>query len=131
MEIEEAIKICEDFIEENKDRKIILHTAIRTVLQALKNVIEERDIYKEEHDRITKVLNLKEGSLNPPVEIVIESIKKALQNSIPKKKIEDKVLELKEDIVLENDSMYGKGNREYIKQLEFAIEKIEELLEDK
>lgn len=35
MKIEEAKKICNDFIEENKSRKIILHTAIETVLQAL------------------------------------------------------------------------------------------------
>ena len=33
MEIEEAIKICEDFIEENKDREIILHTAIQTIIE--------------------------------------------------------------------------------------------------
>ncbi len=81
--------------------------AIETVLQALNNFIfvmeeiikalekvtEERDIYKEEHNKITKLLNLKEGSLNPPVELVIESLKKALQNSISKDIIRQKINE--------------------------------------
>ncbi len=35
MELEEAKRICEDFLDENKNRPIILHKAIKTVLQAL------------------------------------------------------------------------------------------------
>ena len=61
--------------------------SVETVLQALEKVTEERDIYKEEHNKITKALNLKEGSFNPPAELVIESLKKALKDSIPKKKL--------------------------------------------
>ena len=51
MEIEEAIKICEDFIEENKDRKIILHTAIQTVLRELKNSISKEIIREKINER--------------------------------------------------------------------------------
>ena len=47
MELEEAIKICEDFIDENKSRPIILHKAIETVLKAQENSIPKKKI---EHD---------------------------------------------------------------------------------
>lgn len=39
MELEEAKKICNDFIDENRSRKIILHEAIETLLQAQENSI--------------------------------------------------------------------------------------------
>ena len=95
-ELEEAIKTLKKFCEYDdnlflQDEKLYEYQdAKETVLQELKKTTEERDIYKEEHDKITKVLNLKEGSLNPPVELIIEGLKKSLENSIPKKKIKDK-----------------------------------------
>lgn len=46
-ELEEAIKICNDFVEENKTRKIILHKAIETVLKALENSIPKEVIEKK------------------------------------------------------------------------------------
>ncbi len=75
MEIEEAVKICENFIKENKSRPIVLHTAIETVLQALKckdNLIED--------------LKLQAKSLNG-----------IIRNSIPKKKIKDKKVDLEKE----------------------------------
>lgn len=50
-ELEEAIKICNDFIEENKSRKIILHKSIETVLKALENSVP-KDIIKEKLEKL-------------------------------------------------------------------------------
>lgn len=71
MEIEEAIKICEDFIEENKDRKIILHTAIQTVLQGYEDMQNKKDRLIQKNIEYDKTLE------------------KLQKDSIPKKKIED------------------------------------------
>ena len=128
------------------------------VLQALEKVTEERGIYKEEHDKITKVLNFKEGSLNLPVELVIESLKKSLErykrlaeanltkrdefmdnmckhrcilksklqelkeNSIPTKKIEDKIK------LIEMEEHYDYKINYTSKQVKKLLQ---ELLEDK
>lgn len=43
---EEAISICKDFIKENKERPIILHTAIEKVLNEL-------EIYKHYYEELT------------------------------------------------------------------------------
>ena len=64
-------------------------------------------------------------------ELAIEQNVKDYKNSIPKKKIEDKILELQEAIALENNSMYGRGDEEYIKEIELKIIAYKELLEDK
>lgn len=47
MNLEEAIKICNDFAEENKTRKIILHKAIETVVEAIENSISKEVIEKK------------------------------------------------------------------------------------
>ena len=44
MELEKAIERCNDFINENKSRPIILHTAIETVIKELKNRIPKKKI---------------------------------------------------------------------------------------
>ena len=99
MKLQEAIKKCKKFVKAFKkdDTKSVIVfdvQAIETVLKELEAITEEKDIYKDEYDKITKALNFKEGSLNPPVEVCIERLKKAIKNSIPKKKIEDKIKEL-------------------------------------
>ena len=84
MEIEEAIKICEDFIEENKDRKIILHTAIQTIIE----------------------------------------------NSIPKKKIKDKIEELDKSIE-KTDKLQPSATRyDTLQKLEYQAEVLQKLLEE-
>ena len=125
MELEEAIKELESLSPSE--------TAIETVLEALKKLTEERNIYKKEHDKITKALNFKEGSLNPPAEVCIERLKKALENSIPKNKLEDKIEELNEefnkyevDINCSQDDYYELSDR-----YAFVKEKLKELLEEK
>ena len=142
MELEEAIKRCKHIVQNFNDmrkcelppHKFIINSEdsdyIKTVLQALEKITEERDIYKEEHDKITKVLNFKEGSLNPSAELVIESLKKALQNSIPKKKIEDKIKELKQNQGLEKEGIFNRENVECIEE-NGKINILQELLEDK
>ena len=47
MKLEEAKKICKDFIEENKSRKIILHTAIEILLQELENSISKYKVREQ------------------------------------------------------------------------------------
>lgn len=79
-ELEEAIKICNDFVEENKSRKIILHKAIEIVLEALKN-------YQEKYNFYLKVCNESEKDL-----------RNILENSIPKEVIEKKIEELQEKL---------------------------------
>ncbi len=64
-------------------------------------------------------------------DLMIKDVLNYIENSIPKKKIEDKIFELHEAIVLENNSMYGHGDEEYINKLEFKINALQELLEDK
>ena len=73
MKLEEAIKICDDFIDENKNRPIILHKAIKTVLQELEEATEERDMYLRQLNRVFD------------------------NGFISKKKIEDKIKELDEN----------------------------------
>ena len=46
MEFEKAKKICKDFIEENKDRRIILHDAIETVISTSEELEKENNILK-------------------------------------------------------------------------------------
>ena len=109
MKLEEAIKILRKTVKSNKevikeagkngDINVMQLTAdldnqsiaIETVLKKFETLTEERDIYKNEYDKITKALNFKEGSLNPPAEVCIERLKKVLENSVPKKKVEDKI----------------------------------------
>ena len=88
-ELEEAIKICNDFVEENKTRKIILHKAIETVL-------------------------------------------KALENSIPKEVIEKKIKEYKKDYKTKYDVGFGKNwiSKEQ-QDIEKQIKILQELLEEK
>ena len=74
MELEEAKKICQDFIDENKNRRIILHTAIETIVQALEN--KDIEIHKLKQSNAEKTFRINE-------------------QYIPKKKIEDKIKELK------------------------------------
>ena len=60
----------------------------------------------------------------------IETVLQVLENSILREKIEDKILELQEAIIIENASMYGRGNEKYIKELELKISILRELMEE-
>ena len=46
MEYKKAKKICKDFIEENKDRRIILHDAIETLISTSEDLEKETNMLK-------------------------------------------------------------------------------------
>lgn len=62
MNLEEAIKICNNFVEENKSQKIILHKAIETALQALENSIPKEVIEKKIEELQEKLKHYEEYS---------------------------------------------------------------------
>ena len=70
MELEEAIRICEDFINENKSRPIILHTAIATVLQELENSTPKKKI--EEKKKELEEIKTKTGDVILAIKILQE-----------------------------------------------------------
>ena len=64
MELEKAIERCNDFINENKSRPIILHTAIETVIKELKNRIPKKkieDILKNIQEEYELLLEYQSG----------------------------------------------------------------------
>lgn len=81
-DIEEGIKICKSFIEENKDRPIILHKSIENIL-ADRERLQEQVEYDKTHILTPQTIKL---------------------NYIPKQVIKDKIEELdKEEQELQNN----------------------------
>ena len=85
LESEEAKKICERFINENKRRPIILHDAIKTVLKESENKEMDIEKWKEIHDEDEEKIR----ELNNK----ICHLEFELENSISKKKIEEYLAE--------------------------------------
>ena len=108
--------------------------SIETVLGYVRELEEEKEIYKNELKKVDKALNVKVGIAMPTSSDIIESMKRSVtqykmiaENSIPKQVIRDK----KEQITLPNIIVGGIRNRktlEYGKKLG-KIEAYDELLE--
>lgn len=71
-----------------------------TFINSIENILADRErletenqIYKEEHQKITKALDFKEGKLNPNADITIKAIKKALIQATAKANKYDSLIE--------------------------------------
>lgn len=138
---EEDIKILEEKINNIKKYNTYRYGWTETDVQTVENLInrnkeieEENEIYKEELEKIDKVLNLEAGRAAPYRYEIIESLqrgitqlKKIIDNSIPVSLVEEKLEKEK----LPNIIVGGRRNAktlEYGKKLG-RIEMCEELLE--
>ncbi len=106
----EDIKILEDIIKQFKNNREIFYNINEKEIKTLENLLnrnkeleEENEIYKEELEKIDKVLNLEAGRAAPYRYEIIESLqriitqlKKIIDNSIPVSLVEEKIEELKE-----------------------------------
>lgn len=123
--LSEIIELCEAEIN-NNDENV---TAILdlTDLKSLRNLInrnkeleEENEIYKEELEKIDKVLNLEAGRAAPYRYEIIESLqrgiiqlKKIIDNSIPVSLVEEKIEELNKEERGLQDSISEEEREEY------------------
>lgn len=144
MELEEAINECNRFIYAFKQGDVngiygFNIQAIETVLQALENSQEECRQYREfiavtggeDVDDITatKYMTIKrEGYLQGRVEEHEKAMQFIKENSIPKKKIEDMIQELKGTIEIAIRNV--PNNTHYINELQYAIDSLRELLKE-
>ncbi len=96
--IKEDIKILKTFKTRYKTinyNRISLEDvqAIENILAHIERLETENQIYKEEHQKITKALDFKPGTLNPGTDIAIEAIKKALIQATAKANAYDSLVE--------------------------------------
>lgn len=133
--MEEDIKILEEFLTKtdvdyaeyfNCTKSLIPDTveiAIKNILSSYKQLEEENKIYKEELNKIDKALNLEEGTLAPNRNIIIESLKKGIEQL--NKKINEYEKTLKK---LQKETIWKSKVKEKIEEYKMLFNEIEEKL---
>lgn len=112
--------------------------AIKNLLRRYNQLKEENEIYKEELKKIDKALNLEEGTAAPyrndiieSLKRGIESLKKIIDNSIPKSKVKEKIEARESSIAdIKDNFVINEGMTIEIKRLETEIDVLQELLEE-
>lgn len=137
--IEEGIKILKYFIKEfeldieNSTDKTDITKPIENILAYIETLEIENDIYKEEHQKITKALDFKEGTLNPDTSIVIKSMKQALIQLQAKANKYDSLVEKIESNLREKETIRECetiSDREHLDGEIFALQELLDNLEE-
>ena len=128
--IEEDIKICKDFIDENRERPIILHKAIE-------NILADRGEKEKYISQIANMLNIAEDQI--PIELAVQltkanaydSLVEKIKESLNKKKKEYEEI-LSDYGNIDTDITFNipnKNVKEYLDNLVIEIMLLQELLD--